>query len=241
MSEGRAHVKIDPDRLSELLGRFPLLAALDEADRQRVASRLQQRTVRARQPVFLQGEVGHELFLLLSGAVRIVAEGAEGREITLALLTDGNFFGDMALLDGHPRSASAIALEDCDILVLRQSELFEVLERSPASVRRLLAFLSERLRRANERIHDLSLLTVRQRLAGVLRDVALREGEPAEDGILLPSSINHRVLAETLSTSRETVSREIAELRARGLVAQNGRRIRVLDAEGLKALIEGHS
>lgn len=241
MSEGRAQVKIDPARLSEYLERFPLLAALDESDRQRLAGRLQQRTVRARQPVFLQGEVGHELFLLLSGAVRIVAEGSEGREITLALLTDGNFFGDMALLDGHPRSASAIALDDCDILVLRQSDLFEVLERSPASVRRLLAFLSERLRRANERIHDLSLLTVRQRLAGVLRDVALREGEPAEDGILLPSSINHRVLAETLSTSRETVSREIAELRTRGLVAQNGRRIRVLDAEGLKALIEGHS
>lgn len=241
MIEGLARVKIDPARLSEHLGRFPLLAALDESDRQRLAGRLQQRTVRARQPVFLQGEVGHELFLLLSGAVRIVAEGAEGREITLALLTEGNFFGDMALLDGHPRSASAVALEDCDILVLRQSDLFEVLERSPASVRRLLAFLSERLRRANERIHDLSLLTVRQRLAGVLRDVAMREGEPAEDGILLPSSINHRVLAETLSTSRETVSRELAELRARGLVAQDGRRIRVLDAEGLKGLIEGHS
>lgn len=234
-------MKIDPARLGEYLERFPLLAALDESDRQRLAGRLQQRTVRARQPVFLQGEVGHELFLLLSGAVRIVAEGSEGREITLALLTAGSFFGDMALLDGHPRSASAIALEDCDILVLRQSDLFEVLERSPASVRRLLAFLSERLRRANERIHDLSLLTVRQRLAGVLRDVAMREGEPADDGILLPAAINHRVLAETLSTSRETVSREIAELRARGLVAQNGRRIRVLDAEGLKALIEGHS
>lgn len=234
-------MKSNPARLSEHLGRFPLLAALDEGDLQRLAGRLQQRTVRARQPVFLQGEVGHELFLLLSGAIRIVAEGAEGREITLALLTDGNFFGDMALLDGHPRSASAIALEDCEILVLRQSDLFEVLERSPASVRRLLAFLSERLRRANERIHDLSLLTVRQRLAGVLRDVAIREGESAEDGILLPASINHRVLAETLSTSRETVSREIAELRARGLVAQVGRRIRVLDAEGLKGLIEGHT
>lgn len=233
-------MKIDPDRLSEHLGRFPLLAALDETDRQRLAGRLQQRTVRARQPIFLQGENGHELFLLLSGAVRIVAEGAEGREITLALLTDGNFFGDMALLDGHPRSASAVALEDCDILVLRQSDLFEVLERSPASVRRLLAFLSERLRRANERIHDLSLLTVRQRLAGVLRDLAMREGEPAQDGILLPPPINHRVLAETLSTSRETVSRELAELRARGLVAQDGRRIRVLDAEGLRMLIEGH-
>lgn len=232
-------MKIDPALLSQHLERFPLLAALDESDLVRLAAKLLQRTVRARQPVFLQGEHGNELYLLLSGSVRIVAEGAEGREITLALLSEGNFFGDMAVLDGHPRSASAIAVEDCDILVLRQSDFFDVLERSPASVRRLLSFLSERLRRANERIHDLSLLTVRQRLAGVLRDLAVREGESDDQGILLPREVNHRVLAETLSTSRETVSRELGELRTRGLVAQDGRRIRVLDAEGLKGVIEG--
>lgn len=229
----------DRTLLTQHLENFPLLAALDAADRRTLATKLLQRTVRARQPVFVQGDDGDELYLILKGSVRIVALGAEGREVTLALLSQGNFFGDMALLDGHPRSASAIAAEDCEILVLHREDFFRVLERSPGSVRSLLAFLSERLRRANERIHDVSLLTVRRRLAGVLRDLALRQGTDDGTGILLPREVSHRALAETLNTSRETVSRELAELRSRGLVEQEGRRIRVLALAGLTNLIEG--
>lgn len=234
-------MKTDPALLKRHLEQFPLLAALEEPDLLQLAARLQSRVVPARKPVFLQGDEGNQLFLLASGSVRIVSEGSDGREITLAVLSEGNFFGDMALLDGHPRSASALAAEDCEILVLNQQDFFDLLARSPQSVRRLLAFLSERLRRANEKLHDVSLMTVRQRLASVLRELALKRGEPDGNGILLPQQINHRVLAETLSTSRESVTRELAELRVRGLVAQDGRRVRVLNAEGLRAIVEGQS
>jgi len=232
-------VKLDPHTLRAHLARFSLLEALDAADLGRLAAKVSQRRVSARQPVFCQGECGDELFLLLSGTVRIVLEGLDGREVTLALFSQGQFFGDMALLDGGPRSASAIAVDDCELLVLQQSYFFEFLVSSPKSLRRLVTFLSVRLRRSNQKLLDVSLLTLRQRLAGLLRDLALRRGESDHEGILLPRDVNHRVLAEMLSTTRESVSRGFAELRIRGLVAQAGRRIRVLDAEGLRELLEG--
>jgi len=229
----------DPNDLRVHLARFPLFGALDQADLDRLAARFQRRSVPAGRTLFFQGDQGAELFLLLSGSVRIVLAHPGGRDVTLALLSAGEFFGDMALLDGHPRSASAITVEACEVLVLRQADFFAVLDGSPNSARRLLAFLSERLRRANERLQDVALLKVRQRLAGLLRELALRQGESNEVGILLPREVNHPFLAQTLSTSRERVTREMSEFRSHGLVAQEGRRIRVLNAEGLRRVVEG--
>lgn len=228
-----------PGDLAALLAGIPLFGALDQADLAELAARFQRRSVPAGRTLFFQGDRGAELFLLMSGSVRIVLAHPAGRDVTLALLSAGEFFGDMALLDGHPRSASAITVEACEVLVLHQADFYAVLDRSPGSVRRLLAFLSERLRRANERLQDVSLLTLRQRLAGLLRELALRHGESTEVGVLLPREINHRFLAETLSTSRESVTRDLAEFRRHGLVAQEGRRIRILNAEGLKRVLEG--
>lgn len=224
--------------LAERLKGIPLLACLEETELEELATKLRRRRAVARQPLFLQGDHGEELYLILKGSVRIVAEAPGGRELTLAVLEEGNFFGEMALLDGHPRSASAVAASDCELVMLVRSDFFEVLDRSPDSTRRLLAFLSERLRLSNQRLQDVSMQTVKQRLAAVLRDLALREGTLDRQGILLPKEVSHRTLAEMLSNSRETVSRELAELRNRGLVAQEGRRIRVLDTQGLEELLD---
>lgn len=205
-----------------------MLAVLDDQERSVLVARFQRRTLAPGEYAFRQGDPGEDLFLIVDGSVQIKM-AVDGREVTLAVLGAGAFFGEMALLDGHPRSASAMAMGECGLLALGRADFLEVVGRSPVSMRHLLAFLSERLRRVNERLGGTSRLTIRRRLAALL-------WESASEGLLLPPEVTHRRLAERLGASRETVTRENRVLRDLGLVRQEGRRIRVLDPEALRVL-----
>lgn len=216
---------------------IPLFAVLEEKDREALASRLQSRRILKGQPVFLQGDPGDEMFLLLDGRVRISCESLSGREITLTFLENGGFFGEMSLVDGEPRSASAFAESAGQLLVLRRADFQSFLREVPEASISLLAYLSRRLRRANEKIQDLALLTVRERLAAVLCDLAEKEGIQAAGGqIALPRTVSHKAISGLLGTSRETVSRMCADLKEQGLICQKGRQLTVLDLEGLRTI-----
>lgn len=225
------------EKTSRLL-EIPLFEVLNEAQREVLAEKLMSRRMLKGQPVFLQGDPGDEMYLLLEGRIRICCESLSGREITLCFLKDGGFFGEMALLDGEPRSATAFAETPGHLLVLRRSDFQKFLTEVPEAGISLLAFLSGRLRQANMKIQDLALLTVRERLAALLLDLAEREGEPrvGEPGVLLAKSVSHKALSGLLGTSRETVSRMCSELKDSGLIAQNGRQIVVLDLDGLRTI-----
>jgi CRP-like cAMP-binding protein len=215
---------------------IPLFSVLDSAQRRTLAQRLLPRRMMKGQAVFLQGDPGDEMYLLLEGRVRICCESLNGREITLDVLKEGGFFGEMALLDGEPRSATALAEAPGQLLVLRRSDFQAFLASAPGAAVALLAFLSRRLRAANDKIQDLALLTVRQRLAAMLVDLAFKEGEPASGGVLLSPGVSHKALAGLLGTSRETVSRMCAEMKESGLLEQQGRRLLVRQVEGLRAI-----
>lgn len=223
------------DKTARLL-EIPLFEVLSITERTALATKLQSRRVVKNQHVFLQGDPGDEMFLLLEGRVKICCESLSGREITLTFMENGGFFGEMALLDGEPRSATAIAETAGQLLVLRRADFQAFLREVPEASASLLAFLSRRLRRANDKIQDLALLTVRERLAAVLADLAEREGEGAGSSILLPKSASHKALSGLLGTSRETVSRMCSELKEQGLISQKGRQIVVLDLEGLRTI-----
>ncbi len=230
---------LDRSAIADLLMQVPLFAALEQADGESLAGLLSARRFSSGQPIFLQGDPGEEMYLVLEGKVRISFESLSGRDITLAILGEGNFFGDMALLDGQPRSASVYAESACQMLVLRRVDFHSFLENSPAAAKSLLAFLSLRLRKSNDKLQDLALKTVRQRLAAILIELAAKEGEEESDGrIVLAKTVNHRILAGLLGTSRETISRMAAELRELNLVEQRGRRIVVLDVNGLREVVE---
>ncbi len=122
------------------------------------------------------------------------------------------------------------------LLVLRRSDFQAFLGGCPNAAVSLLAFLSKRLRTANDKIQDLALLTVRQRLAAMLVDMAFREGEQVKGGVLLAQGVTHKALSGLLGTSRETVSRMCAELKDEGLIEQQGRRLLVCQLEGLREI-----
>ncbi len=230
--------RVDEGKLSRQLEKVPLLSVLSPEQRGQLARRMRPRRLKPEQAIFLQGDPGDCMYLLLEGTIRVVSETPSGREVTLTLLGAGSFFGDMALLDGEPRSASTYAIEPCELMVLYRAEFFEFLQSYPAAALNLLGFLSQRLRHANARIQDLALLSARQRLAAVLCDLALRQGTDVGDGVLLPRGVSHRVLAGLLGTTRETISRMAAEFRAEGMLEQNGRQLKVKSLERLQQVVE---
>lgn len=217
----------------EALAGVPVLAALEPSELEQLADRAVPRRFHKGEQIFSQGEPGKELYLVVSGTVQITKESAIGREITLALRERGACVGDMALIDGQPRSASGYALGDCTCLVLGREEFQHFLADNPEACQRLLVLLSARLREAAQRVEDLAVRTVRQRLASVLASFALKEGEPDGQAILLPSTVNYKMLTGLMCTTRESVSRAAAELIDDGLLDRKGRRFKILDLDGL--------
>jgi len=232
-------VKPDAEHLAWRLHEVPLLGHLDEDERLELASKVVFKRLGADSPVFLQGDPGGALFLVLAGSVRVMTRGAGEREVALSVLNEGAFFGDMALLDGNSRSISVYAVSDCEVAVLDRSEFQSFLETHPAAARRLLGVLCQHLRQANGQSLEPSQRTVRQKLAGVLRDLALSNGEVGAHGVLLPREVNRRALAEMLNTTRAAITREAAVLRQRGLLENDGHRVRVTAPDGLGRLASG--
>jgi CRP-like cAMP-binding protein len=230
--------RVDERKIPQQLEKVPLLSVLSAEQRAELAQRMRPRRFNTDQTIFMQGDTGDCMYLLLEGTIKVVSETPSGREVTLTLLGPGSFFGDMALLDGEPRSASTYAVEPAQALVLHRSDFFSFLDHTPGAARSLLGFLSQRLRHANARIQDLALLTARQRLAAVLIDLAKRQGTSVEDGILLPRSVSHRVLAGLLGTTRETITRMAADFRTDGALEQVGRQLKVLDLMRLEQVVE---
>lgn len=223
------------------LAKVPLLSVLEPGELAELSLRLQPRTYQEEQQLFLQGDTGCEMYIILAGTVRISRETLAGREVTLALRGPGDFIGEMALLDGSPRSASGYAQGgSCNCLVLTGEVFHRFVESHPHLSRRLLVFLSARLREAADRLEEMATHTVRQRLAALLAQIALEQGENGNPGILLPATVHYRFLSGLLGTIRESVSRAASELIKLELLDKIGRRFRIRNLEKLKQLaLEG--
>jgi CRP-like cAMP-binding protein len=173
-----------------------------------------------------EDEPGDALFVLAQGKVKVVLYGESGREVILSIFkAPGDFFGEMALLDDAPRSASVMAMAPSSLLVLRRTDFRAHVDRHPATALKILTELSRRLRRADAIIGDLALLDVFGRLAAQLRELAEADGEETEEGILIRQRPTQAEIAAMIGTSRETVSRALSELARRGDVVMTGKRL----------------
>ncbi len=173
-----------------------------------------------------QEDRGDALYVLVKGKAKVVLYGDSGREIILSIFkSPGDFFGEMSLLDDQPRSATVIADEPSRLLVLSRRDFQAHLERHPRTALRVLQEVSRRLRRADAVIGNLALLDVYGRLAGRLRELAAAEGEETPDGVLVRQRPTQAEIAATIGTSRETVSRALAEFSRRGWLSMAGKRL----------------
>lgn len=222
----------------ELLRRVPLFAELEAEELESFSRVAVPRSFPAGTRVFHEGDHSDSCYIVRSGEFRVTREHSDGRAITLANLGPGDIFGELAMLDGEVRSASVEATDDGELLALPGSDVRSLLERHPEISVKLVAALAARLRGANERISRQSFQTVPGRVAGVLAqlvdDEASANGGEAR-GVTI--RMNQADLAQLAGTSRESVSRFLADLERSGVVRIGRGRVSVLEPARLRNYI----
>jgi len=143
---------VTTDRARKLLDGCALFKALGERERHDLAALARTRSFATNEPIFHVGEPGSSMMGVLVGVVRISLPAPKGREVILADLPAGELFGEIALLDGEPRSASASALTNCELMVLERRDMLQFLEHNPSACLNLMQLLCARIRRSDERI-----------------------------------------------------------------------------------------
>ena len=184
--------------------------------------------------ILLEKEEGDTLFIIIRGKVKVTTFSETGKEVIFSLLKEGDFFGDMSLLDGNPRSATVISIEDSELRLIRRNDFKNLIKKHPGIALKLLEELTSRLRKADERIESLAILDVTGRVAGILLQLANERGEKSIDGVLIKSRPTHQELANMAGTSRETVTRVLKQLEIKKYISVNGKDITIHNPENFK-------
>ena len=157
--------------------------------------------------LFQQGDEGDALYGVIAGLIRISVANAAGREITLGLMEPGDMFGEIALLDGLPRTAGAQAAEGSVILAIDRAHFFELLEAEPRLARHVIELLCERLRQSTDRFSEHTLLRLDARMARKLQSLAAGHGRDVRGGTRIALKLSQSELAQMLGASREAVNK----------------------------------
>jgi CRP-like cAMP-binding protein len=207
----------------ELLRTVPIFSELSDEDIQSLARLATRRRYPKDTVVFFENEEGDFFFMIVEGRIKVSILGDDGREVILSMLGPGDFFGEMALLDNEPRSATAIAADETELLSLHRSDFQSVLTENRSITSALIKILSARLRHANQQISTLALLDVYGRVARVILDMAKEEGRRLKDGRIAFRRATHQEIANRIGTTRETVTRMLKDLERQGLITMEGR------------------
>lgn len=202
---------------ADALRRCALFENVDAEALAELARQLRRRRFRRAEVIFHQGDPGESLHVVSSGAVKIVLPSAEGEEAIIATLRPGDFFGELALLDGAPRSATAVALEPCETLVLPRAAFRELLDHDPGLRDALLSGLAHELRRLTSHVEELHFLDLAGRLAIRLARLA-RESDASSREVRLDWPYTQSDLANMIGGTRQSVNKLLSGLVERGLV-----------------------
>lgn len=181
-----------------------------------------------------EGQVGTEVMILVSGRVKITYVTPEGRETVLDFRGPGELLGEMAVVDGHPRSSSVEAIEAVEALALSAADFKALVASRPGLANQLLQDMVRRFRDADRKRIEFGASHTIGRVAARLAELVERYGEPSKGGIVIELPITQEELAGWTASSREAVAKALHQLRALGLVETERRRITVLDLEGLR-------
>jgi CRP-like cAMP-binding protein len=218
----------------EALGRCPLFSGLGPEPLQAIAQTLRRRRFRRGEVLFHEGDPGDSLFIVASGAVKVVVPSEEGDEAILATLRRGDFLGELALLDGAPRSASAIALEATETMALPRDRFKALVASEPVIRDALLSSLAGELRRLTAHVAELHFLDLTGRLAARLARLAEEHGTREADGsIRLDAPLTQSDLAAMIGATRQSVNKLLGEFVEEGLLRLDRDAIVIPDLEAL--------
>jgi CRP-like cAMP-binding protein len=211
-----------------------LLSALEEKARAELLSRGVRRRYQPGATLFAEGDRSDRCFLLERGNVKIVQVTAEGREVLLGVRGRNEMIGDWSVIDGEPRSASAVALEPVDAVQLDAGQFLTFLEASPKAAMWMVRSVLGRIRDADRKRAEFASADAAGRLARRLAELADEHGEAVESGVQIGLPLSQEELAGWTGASREAVAKALAQFRSRGWLSTERRRITIHDLEALR-------
>lgn len=210
---------------------IPIFSELTDAELEKITKVAVQQVFRKDNMVLIEEEIGSTMFIILDGRVKISRISDEGREVILSILSEGDFFGEMSILDGQTRSANVVTLEDSEIMVIRREDFLQMLHDYPQIAINLLKELALRLRRSDAQIKSLSLQNATGKVASTLLRIADDSGKIYKGQVEIPRLPPQQDLANMAGTSRETISRVLKSLQKKGYLRKEGSRLIILDYE----------
>jgi len=209
------------------LQRIPVFAGLEQAELASLRTVMSERKVQKSSFILYADDPGPSLMFIVQGRAKVNISSNDGKEIVLATLGDGDFFGEISVLTGEERSANVVAVTDCEILILNKDEFDRHIQNYRGLAINMLRELAHRLRGASEKIGDLALFDVYRRIARTLKSMAVSSDAGNEKLLIIDPRPTHQELAAMTGTSREMVTRALKGLEEDGCIVITGKRIEV--------------
>jgi len=188
--------------------------------------------------IFAKGDAGIGLIGVVSGSIKISVTSADGRDIVLNIIHPGEVFGEIALLDGRPRTANATAMSDCELIVIERREFIPFLRSEPDVTLKLMEILCSRLRRTSEQVQDVTFLNLSARLAKTLLRLAANAGPPKPTAKV---TLTQREISQIVGRSRESTNKQLRAWAKRGWIRLERGSVTVLKADKLAEIAAADS
>ncbi|HXX77690.1 MAG TPA: Crp/Fnr family transcriptional regulator [Ktedonobacteraceae bacterium] len=228
---------MEPDKATTYFKQVSFFADLPEEEIQALSSATKRRTFRSGEVIFHRDDPGQVFYMIIEGKVKISNISPDGQEVALTVFGKGEVFGELALLDGLPRSADAIALEKVECYTLQRSDFQKAILKNPKIAILLLEALSKRLRNTNNMVEDLIFLDVYGRVAKKLLELADTHGVKSDDGIVIDVRLTQQELASMVGASRESVNKVLGYFTDKNFISTDKHRITIHRTSDLKRRI----
>jgi CRP/FNR family cyclic AMP-dependent transcriptional regulator len=220
------------DRLS-LLRNHPLFRDLPPTVIERLGSYMKTRRVARGTSIFAKGDPGTGLMGVLAGAVKVSVASAEGKDVVLNVFHEGEVFGEIALLDGRPRTADATAMSDCELIVIERRDFVPFLSAHPDVMLKFIEILCSRLRRTSEQVQDITFLNLPTRLAKTLLQLTAAEDGSAANR---KAAVTQREISQMIGISRESTNKQLRTWAKRGWIRLERGGVTVVAGDKLAAV-----
>jgi CRP-like cAMP-binding protein len=221
------------------LKRCDLFERLTAEQAEQIERRASMRTFRRGELIYVPGDPGQSVLVVVRGRVKIKGITPDGKEFILAFVDEGEIFGELGLFDDGPREEFAEAAESTEVLALRREDLLRVLEERADVVLQITKLIGLRRKRVETRLRNLLFRSNRQRVAGLLIELLDTHGERNGRGWAIRLPLSHQELAGLIGATRETVTITLGQLQLDGLIRVQRKNITVLDRDGLATEAQG--
>lgn len=205
--------------LIEYLRKIPLFQHVMENQMEEIAARCKRSSFKKGKVIFYKTDPSTDLYIVIAGRLKAVLEDEQGGEMVLAYFDEGDFFGELGLIDGKGRSATIVADKDSELAVLRKDGFLELMYKDPKIAVELMITLVDRLRKADDMIESLAFLEVGERLVRTLLEVA-QDDEGGDLRFQKVKKLTHKELAARIGSSREAVSKCMKVLANKGIIKE---------------------